>query len=139
MSAEASEPQLPGDWPEPVETADTIISRELVCALEQQTRYVHYMSRDRKFDLKDDSAEAEAARLKSLVHLMGYLHSASLAHLLTTLQQILGVSADQIARDLMDDLESGDTIAEKIWEWADERGHDPEQIIEETKKELEAL
>lgn len=126
---------LPAEFPEPVLTCDLIIERELKDALTQHEYWLHHMRQDMRFDAKDKTDTAKAARLKSLVHLQVYIQSSVVADLLQIIQGMAPGLADGIAREFDWRHESGES-GELIWEWATDRGLDPEQIIEETKAKI---
>lgn len=126
---------LPGRWPEPVLTCDLIIARELTDALSQQERFSATLKASMKFPVADKSDAAMAAKYKMSMHLQAYIASAAIADLLRTIQGMAPGLADQIAREFNDLHESGEQ-GELLWEWAAERGLDPEEIIETVKHEL---
>lgn len=131
----SDEPMLPGEWPEPVLTCDLIIARELTDAIAQQERFSAALRESMKFPVGDKSDAAMAAKYKVSMHLQSHIASAAIADLLRTIQGMAPGLADQIAREFNDLHESGEQ-GELIWEWAVERGIDPEDIIETVKHEL---
>lgn len=50
------------------------------------------------------------------------------AHLFRALQQHAPEHADQVARELADALDSGDTVIEAPWDWLTEYGIDPKAL-----------
>jgi len=129
------EPMLPGEWPEPVLTCDLILKREITDALSQFEYWTHAMDQSGRFEVGDKSDAAMAAKYKSLMHLQSYIAAAAIADLLRTIQGMAPGIADEIAREFMWTHESGDS-GELLWEWAVERGLDPEEIIEDVKHKL---
>ncbi|BCW61882.1 hypothetical protein [Arthrobacter sp. StoSoilB22] len=126
---------LPAEFPEPVLTCDLIIARELTDALSQQERFSNALNGSMKFPAADKSDAAMAAKYKMSMHLQAYIASAAIADLLRKIQGLAPGLADQIAREFNDLHESGEQ-GELMWDWAAERGLDPEEIIETVKHEL---
>jgi hypothetical protein len=136
-SAEPIEGQgtLPAEFPEPVLTCDLIIERELKDAFTQWEFWTHYADEHRKFGLHDKSDAATAALYRYLMHLQAYIGSAVTVDLLRTIQGMAPGLADDIARQFDWTHESGES-GELLWDWAKERGIDPETIIDEAKAEI---
>lgn len=139
MTADAIKGQdmLPAEFPEPVITCDLLIEREIKDALDQQEYWSHAMNQHRKFELGDKSDAAMAAQYKSLMHLQAYIGSVTRVDLLRTIQGIAPGLADGIAREFDFTHETGES-GELLWDWATERGIDPEQIIEAAKARIKA-
>lgn len=127
---------LPADFPAPVLTCDLIIEREIKDALSQREYWLHAMHEHMKFDRGDKSDTAMAAHYKSLMHLQSYIGSVTVADLLRTVQGMAHGLADEIARNFDDLHESGES-GELLWDWATERGLDPEAITEAAKARIE--
>lgn len=125
-------PVIPGiEWPEPVLTADLIIQDYLTAAI------THSAMQQDAFDTRmavprDDIQATKLARAKWHEQLYIMLWHGSIADLLIQIQTNFPHAADQIARDFVARGED-EGNGEWIWEWATERGLDPEQIIEEAK------
>lgn len=127
-----AQPMLPAEFPEPVLTCDLIIERELKDAFRQQEHYLHAMREHMNFPAGDKSDKAQVVMYKSLMHLQAFIQSAAITDLLQIIQRMAPGLADGIARDF-DSLHESGEVGELLWEWATERGLDPEQIIEEAK------
>ena len=129
-------PALPGiEWPEPVLTCDLIIKRELTDAFTNQEHWIDAMRAAHKFEPRDRSDAAMAAQYKSLMFLQAFIQASAITDLLQTIQRMAPGLADGIARDF-DSLHESGEVGELLWEWATERGLDPEQIIEEAKHSI---
>lgn len=126
---------LPAEFPEPVLTCDLIIERELKDAFTQWEFWRHYSDEHWKFERGDKSDAAMAAQYRSLMHLQAYIGSAITVDLLRTIQGMAPGLADDIARQFNWTHESGES-GELLWDWAIERGIDPETISEEAKAEI---
>lgn len=126
---------LPAEFPEPVLTCDLIIEREITDAFAQWERWDHYAKAHWKFDRDDKSDAAQAARYRSYMHLQAYIGSAVTVDLLRTIQGMAPGLADDIACQFDGQHESGES-GELLWEWAKERGIDPQQIIDEVRAKL---
>jgi hypothetical protein len=126
---------LPAEFPEPVMTCNSIIERELKDAFYQWELWTHYADEHRKFGLHDKSDAAMAALFRYLMHLQAYIGAAVAVDLLRTIQGMAPGLADDIARQFDWTHESGES-GELLWEWAKERGIDPETIIEEAQAEI---
>lgn len=132
----AGQEMLPGQWPEPVLTCDLIIQREIKDAFKQWELWTHYSSEHRKnFEIGDKSDASMAGMYRYLMHLNAYIGSAITIDLLRTIQGMAPGLADEIARRFDWLHESGES-SEWIWEWATERGLDPEELIESAKAEI---
>jgi len=127
---------LPAEFPEPVMTCDLIIEREIKDALSQYEYWNHAMNEHMKFDRGDKSDAAMAAQYKWLMHLQSYIGSVTTVDLLQTIQGMAHGIADDIARQFDELHESGES-GELLWDWAADRGLDPESIIEDAKASLQ--
>lgn len=128
---------LPAEFPTPVLTCDLIIKREIKDAFMQWEFWTHYSREHRKkFELGDKSDAAMAAQYKFLMHLNAYIGSAVTVDLLRTIEGMAPGLADDIARQFEWTHESGES-EELLWDWATERGLDPEEIIEDAKAHIE--
>ena len=137
MSAEiVGQETLPAAFPEPVLTCDLIIERELKDAFTQWEFWTHYSDEHRnRFERGDKSDAAMAGLYRYLMHLQAYIGAAVTVDLLRTIQSMAPGLADGIAREFDWLHESGES-GELLWDWAKERGIDPEAIIEAAKAEL---
>ncbi|UYL88364.1 hypothetical protein SEA_EVEPICKLES_77 [Arthrobacter phage EvePickles] len=120
---------LPAEFPEPVMTADIFIKRGIEESLSQYAYFTQTLTGWRD----EDEAAKERSILKGNMHLFASLLDSVIVDLL---QQIQGVNrewADKAAADLDYALEGGDYYPEMIWQWATERGLDPEEISEKAK------
>ncbi|UYL86638.1 hypothetical protein SEA_RADFAD_83 [Arthrobacter phage RadFad] len=123
---------LPGQWPEPVMTADILIARNLEGAL---TQYEYFAC---NFRVKDDEGPERDMRIaKGNMHLFSFLLDAALTDLLIEIQGYSRSWADRIASELDDKFDS-EYYGEMIWQWAEERGLDPDAIIETAKANFAA-
>lgn len=119
-------PVLPGiEWPEPVLTADLIIKDYLTASLDS------YGKQHEAFDAmckvpETDTKAKEQARAEWRLHLYIATWQGSVADLLIQIQEAFPSAADQIARDFHERGEEGN--GEWIWDWATQRGLDPEKI-----------
>jgi len=127
---------LPADFPEPALTCDLIIKREITDAIMQHERYRAAFRESMNFPIGDKSDAALAARYKFTMHLQSYIASAAIADLLRTIQGMAPGLADGIARQF-DWLHESGEAGDLIWDWAIERGLDPEAITEAAKAEIE--
>lgn len=127
---------LPAEFPEPVLTCDLIIKREIEDAISQYQYWVHAFDEHGKFERGDKSDAAMVVQYKSLMHLQAYIGAAVTVDLLRTIQGMAPGLADWIARQFDWLHESGES-GELIWDWAIERGLDPEAITEAAKAEIE--
>lgn len=122
-------PVIPGvEWPEPVLTADLIIKNELADALSASHFFSEALHADMKFKPKDPSLEAEAARWRRNAYLYNMVGTTGIAALLVMIQQLAPGLADKLLREWHERMEAGDVMSEWVWEWATERGLDPEAI-----------
>lgn len=127
---------LPAEFPEPILTCDLIIERELKDAFTQWEFWTHYSFEHRKnFELGDKSDASMAGQYRYLMHLQAYIGAAAIVDLLRTIQAMAPGLADDIARQFDWKHESGES-GELLWEWAKERGLDPDALIEEAKAEI---
>jgi hypothetical protein len=126
---------LPAEFPTPVLTCDLIIERELKDAFTQWEYWNHHSKEHWKFERGDKSDAAMVEQYKSLMHLQAYIASAITIDLLRTIQGMAPGLADDIARQFDWTHESGES-GELLWDWAKERGIDPETIIDEAKAEI---
>lgn len=127
---------LPADFPAPVLTCDLIIKREIEDAISQFQFWNHAFNESMKFPPLDKTDAAMAAKYKSTMHLQAYISHVTTVDLLRTIQGMTAGLADQIARDFDELHESGES-GELLWDWATERGLDPEAITEAAKAEIE--
>ncbi|WP_284763411.1 hypothetical protein [Arthrobacter sp. efr-133-R2A-63] len=129
----SEEPMLPGEWPEPVVTADMIIERNIKEALIQET-YFHQSLSDRK---PDETDEARKLRLvQANMHCFSFLLDAVIVDVLIEVQGYNRLWADTMAAAIDSRLEWGEHYPEMLWQWANERGLDPDQIIEKAKADF---
>lgn len=128
-------PAIPGiEWPEPVITADLIIKDYLTAALAHSA--VQQDAFNTRMDVPREDVEAtKLARAKWHNQLYVQLWHASIADLLIQIQTHFPAAADQIARDFVARGED-EGNGEWIWEWATERGLDPESIIEDARAKI---
>lgn len=127
---------LPAEFPEPVLTCDLIIERELKDAFTQWEFWTHYSSQHRKkFEVGDKSDASMAGLYRYLMHLQAYIGAAVTVDLLRTIQGMAPGLSDDIARQFDWTHESGES-GELLWDWAKERGIEPEAIIDEAKAEI---
>lgn len=131
----AGQESLPAEFPAPVLTCNILIERTIKDALSQGEYWRHEMNASMKFDRGDKSDAHMAAKYKSIMHLQSYIGSVTVVDLLRTIQGMAPGLADQIARDFDHLHESGES-GELLWDWATERGIDPEATIEAAKAEL---
>jgi hypothetical protein len=126
---------LPAEFPEPVMTCDLIIEREIRDAFYQFEFWTDAADKARKFEPGDKSDAARAAQCESLMHLHAYIGSSVIVDLLRTIQGMAPGLADGIAREFDWLHESGES-GELLWDWAKERGLDPDKLIEEAKAKV---
>lgn len=127
-------PVIPGiEWPEPVLTADLIIKDYLTAAITHSARQAEAFNAYMEVTEKDSDAWKLARSAWLLELFLGIWHE-SMADLLIQIQTHFPAAADQIARDFHDRGEDG-CNGEWVWEWATERGLDPEAIRVEAGKE----
>jgi hypothetical protein len=120
---------LPAEFPEPVMTADILISRSLEESLSQYVYFTETLTGWRD----QDQAAKERSMLKGNMHLFASLLDSVIVDLLQQIQGVNRTWADKAAANLDDALEGGDYYPEMIWQWATERGLDPEAITEKAK------
>lgn len=65
--------------------------------------------------------------------LCGFLLSATLSHILIRLEENHPRLAAGLAHEVKQCSEAGDFYGEAVWEWAEERGLNPEQIVAEAR------
>ncbi|MGL3805872.1 hypothetical protein ACSYDW_07205 [Paeniglutamicibacter sp. R2-26] len=122
-------PVLPGiEWPEPVLTADTIINNSLEDALKAGEFFGEAVRAGMKFEPKDPSPEAQVARWRRNAYLYNMVGATGTAALLVMIQGLAPGLADKLLNEWHERMEAGDVMAEFVWEWATERGLDPEEI-----------
>ncbi|AYR01586.1 hypothetical protein PP639_gp086 [Arthrobacter phage Seahorse] len=127
----AGQDMLPGQWPEPIITADIFIKRSLDEALSQLEYFTAALFSK---DEGDESPEAKTSRLRRAnMHCFSYLLDAVIADVLIEIQGYSRTWADSMAEALNNKLEWGDYYPEQLWHWATERGLDPEEITEKAK------
>jgi len=132
----AGQEMLPGERPEPVLTCNHIIEREIKDAFTQWELWTHYAHEHRKeFEVGDKSDAAMAGMYRYLMHLQAYIGAAVTVDLLHTIQGMAPGLADGIARQFDWTHDSGES-GELLWDWATERGLDPEELIEAAKAEI---
>jgi hypothetical protein len=120
---------LPADFPEPVMTADILISRSIEESLSQYVYFTETLTGWRD----EDQAAKERSMLKGNMHIFASLLDSVIVDLLQQIQGVNRTWADKAAANLDDALEGGDYYPEMIWQWATERGLDPEAITEKAK------
>ncbi len=125
----AGQDTLPAEFPTPVMTADILIKRSLEESLSQYAYFTQTLTGWRD----DDEAAKERSILKGNMHLFSSLLDSVIVDLLQQIQGVNRTWADTAAANLDYALEGGDYYPEMIWEWATERGLDPEQITEAAK------
>lgn len=123
---------LPADFPAPVMTADILIKRSIEESLSQYAYFTETLTgwRDEDEDAKERSI------LKGNMHLFASLLDSVIVDLLQQIQGVNRTWADKAAANLDDALEGGDYYPEMIWEWATERGLDPESITDAAKARI---
>ncbi len=122
---------LPADFPAPVMTADILIGR---CIEESLSQFEYFRSAFRGEDM--DDAAKDRRILKGNMHLFAFLLDAVMVDLLQQIQGVNRTWADKAAADLDDKLEGGDYYPEMLWQWASDRGLDPDAIIEKAKQKI---
>lgn len=128
----AGQKALPGQWPEPVMTADILIKRSIEESISQYTYFTETLTGWRD----QDEAAKERSILKGNMHLFASLLDSVIVDLLQQIQGVNRAWADKAAANLDDALEGGEYYPEMIWVWASERGLDPDAIIEKAKAKL---
>jgi hypothetical protein len=125
---------LPAKFPTPVMTADILIKRSIEEGLAQLEYFTGELFSQ---DEGEESAEAKTARLaRANMHCFSYLLDAVISDVLIEVQGYNRGWADSLADALNNKLEWGDYYPEQLWHWANERGLDPESIIEKAKAKL---
>ncbi|SDW33811.1 hypothetical protein SAMN04487912_102381 [Arthrobacter sp. cf158] len=124
---------LPGEWPEPVVTADMIIERNIKEALTQET-YFHLNLADGKAGESDDARELRLVRAN--MHCFAFLLDAVIVDVLTEVQGYNRAWADSMAAAIDRKLEWGEHYPEMLWQWANDRGLDPEQLGQQAKEKF---
>lgn len=124
----AGQDTLPGRWPEPIVTADMFIANSITDSLSQ---FQYFLLSNRGY-WEGDEAARERSILKSNMHLFAFMLDAVIVELLGEIQGYSRTWADRIASELEDKFES-DYFYESLWHWAEERGLDPESIIDKAK------
>lgn len=124
---------LPAAFPAPIMTADILIKRSLEESLSQYTYFTETLTGWRD----EDDAAKERSILKGNMHLFASLLDSVIVDLLQQIQGVNRAWADKAAASLDDALEGGDYYPEMIWEWANERGLDPDAITEAAKARIE--
>lgn len=74
------------------------------------------------------NAEVRAMYEPYFHELHAFLFSATLAHVLIRLEENHPKLAAGIAAEVKDWLDAGDAYPEWVWQWAEERGLDPEKV-----------
>lgn len=129
-------PVLPGiEWPEPVMTAELIIKNYLEDSLKQEQYFSLAMNAGMKFEPKDPSPEAQIAKWRRNAYLYGLVGTQGITALLIMIQDLAPGLADKLLREWWEQVDSGDVLHEWVWEWATERGMDPEEIKAAAEKE----
>ena len=125
-------PVIPGiEWPEPVLTADLIITNYLEDSLKQETFFTQALRGGMRFEPKDPSLEAQVTRWRRNAYLYAMVGTQGTAALLILIQKLAPGLADKLLREWWEQVDAGDVLHEWVWEWATERGLDPEKISEE--------
>lgn len=121
---------LPADFPAPIMTADILIQR----SIEEGISQMEYSTRTLMNDSDDEDESAKERRLlKSNMHYFSYLLDSVIADMLMQIQGVNRTWADNAAAGLDNKLDSGDYYPEMLWEWATDRGLDPEAITEKAR------
>jgi len=133
MTELAGQQELPADFPAPVITADILINKSLEEGLSQLEYFTATLGGWRD----TDEAAKERSMLKGNMHLFAYLLDSVIADVLQQIQGVNRAWADKAAGELEDRLECGDYYPEMLWQWATDRGLDPDSIIEAAKARIE--
>lgn len=124
-------PVIPGiDWPEPVLTADLIITNCLEDSLKQETLFSEASHASMKFEPKDPSPEAQIAKWRRNAYLYALVGTEGITALLILVQKLAPGLADKLLREWWEQADAGDVLREWVWDWATERGMNPEEIKE---------
>jgi len=134
MTELAGQQTLPTTFPSPVVTADIQIRRSLEEGITQLEHFTNAIS-NRAAD--EDEAAKERRLLRGNMHLFAYLLNAVTADVLIEVQGYNRAWADTMADALEDKLEGGDYYPEMLWQWATERGLDPEAVAAEAKTRID--
>jgi hypothetical protein len=130
---------LPAAFPAPVITADILINKSITEGLSQLEYFRLHLS---IFDAEgnrrqeEDEAQKTVRIAKGNMHLFSYLLDSVIADVLMQIQGVNRTWADKAAAELEDKLDGGDYYPEMLWEWAHDRGLDPETIIEKAKARI---
>jgi hypothetical protein len=124
----AGQEKLPGKFPEPVTTADMFIKRSITEALSQ---FAYFLESDAPLGEKDEAAKKEGI-LRRNMHLFAFFMDAVIVEFLREIEGYNQAWADRLANELEGKLE-GEYFYESLWDWAVERGLDPEDITETAK------
>ncbi|MEA9983680.1 hypothetical protein [Subtercola sp. RTI3] len=89
-------------------------------------------------DASKTHADAQAIYADYFRDLHAFLWHATTAHFLIRMQENVPRVAEAIAAEVKSWLEYGDLYQEWIWDWARERGMDPEKIRSEARMEHQA-
>lgn len=79
------------------------------------------------------NAELEALYTPWYRDLHAFLQGAILAHVLIRVTEVSPRLANEIAHEVQEWCDAGDTYPEWIWEWANERGMDPDALVAKAK------
>lgn len=130
---------LPAEFPEPVMTADILIEQYLKEGLTQLAYFSRNLSifdadGNRRDEDGNETDEARTLRIaRGNMHLFSYLVDAVIVDLIQQIQGVNPTWADKAANDLHHRLEDGEYHSEMMWQWATQRGLDPEEITEKAK------
>jgi hypothetical protein len=80
------------------------------------------------------NAEVEALHDAWYHHTYAFLMHSALAHVFIRLEENHPNLAAGLAAEVKDWIESGDAYPEWIWEWASERGLDPDEVIASARR-----
>lgn len=130
---------LPADFPAPVITADILINKSLTEGLAQLEYFRTQLSifdSDGNVRQEEDEAQKTIRAAMGNMHLFAYLLDSVIADMLIQIQGVNSSWADKAAAELDDKLEGGDYYPEMLWEWAIERGLDPESITAKAKARI---
>lgn len=134
MTELAGQQELPADFPATVITADILINKSITEGLSQLEYFTDCLGPDPE---GADAAARERRLLKGNMHLFAYLLDSVIADMLQQIQGVNRTWADKAAAELDDRLECGDYYPEMLWQWANERGLNPDSIIEAAKARIE--
>ncbi|MFW0772497.1 hypothetical protein ACLRGI_04945 [Paenarthrobacter nitroguajacolicus] len=122
---------LPAEFPEPVTTADIKIKQSITEAISQ---FQYFLGTNPPLGEKDESAKTQGI-LRSNMHLFAFLLDAVIVDFLREIEGYNQAWADQLANELEGKFD-GEYFYESLLEWADERGLDVDEIIEDAKHKL---